>query len=58
MTRNKRFARASEIADQVEPRYRKGERSYSCGGHVAKLWQAAWDGANLALGGDVADGYA
>lgn len=42
------------IADRVEPRYRSGLRPYCCGGHVAKLWQAAWDGACTALGGDPA----
>ena len=47
--------RCTEIADQVEPRYRCGPRSYSCTGHVAKLWQAAWDGACVALGGNPDD---
>lgn len=47
--------RCTGIADRVEPRYRNGSRSYSCYGHVAKLWQAAWDGACVALGGDPLD---
>jgi hypothetical protein len=44
--------RCTLIADQVVPEYRGGERSYSCTGRVAKRWQAAWDGACVALGGD------
>ena len=47
--------RCTAIADQVEPRYRNGARSYSCCGQVAKLWQAAWDGACVALGGKPED---
>lgn len=48
------YAHATRIADQVEPRFRHGARSYGCGGHVAKLWGAAWEGACIALGGDPA----
>lgn len=44
--------RCTVIADRVEPRYRDPKRSYSCCGHVAKLWQSAWDGACVALGGN------
>lgn len=40
----------TKIADVVVPEYRDGKRSYSCTGRVAKRWQAAWDGACLALG--------
>ena len=37
------------IADQVIPEYRAVGKSYPCHGHVAKRWQAAYDGALLAL---------
>lgn len=47
--------RCTEIADQVVPEYRDGKRSYACHGHTAKRWQAAWDGACIALGGDPAE---
>lgn len=43
--------RCTEIADKVVPEYRDGKRSYSCGGHTAKRWQAAWDAASVALRG-------
>lgn len=43
-------ARCTQIADAVVPEYRAGKRSYSCTGRVAKRWQAAWDGACIALG--------
>jgi hypothetical protein len=43
-------ARCTQIADEVVPEYRGSERSYSCAGTVAKRWQAAWDGACVALG--------
>ncbi|AOR76559.1 hypothetical protein [Novosphingobium resinovorum] len=49
--------RCTEIADKVVPKYRnppKG-RSYSCSSHTAKLWQAAWDGACVALNGNPAE---
>lgn len=36
---------ALAIADRVVPAYRTRNRSYSCAGHVAKAWQAAYDGA-------------
>lgn len=45
--------RCSKIADQVVPEYRGG-KPRSCTGHYAKRWQAAWDGACVALGGDPA----
>ena len=45
--------RCAEIADQVVPEYRGG-KPRSCTGHYAKRWQAAWDGACVALGGDPA----
>lgn len=41
-------------ADRAVPEYRHGKRTYSCGGHVAKRWQAAWDAACWALGTDPA----
>ena len=47
--------RCTAIADQVVPRYRDGQRSYSCGGTVAQMWQATWDGACVALGGNPKD---
>ena len=43
-------ARCTQIADAVVPEYRDGKRSYSCTGRVAERWQAAWDGACIALG--------
>ena len=43
-------ARCTQIADEAVPEYRGGARSYSCTGVVAKRWQAAWDGACIALG--------
>jgi ribulose kinase len=45
-------ARCTQIADKVVPEYRGSERGYSCTGSVAKRWQAAWDGACVALGHD------
>lgn len=45
-------ARCTQIADEVVPEYRGGRSSYSCTGRVAKRWQAAWDGACVALGHD------
>lgn len=45
-------ARCCAIADQVEPRYRIRQRSYSCTGHVAKLWGAAYEGARVAIEAD------
>lgn len=42
----------TQIADAVVPEYRGGKKSYACTGLVAKRWQAAWDGACLALGHD------
>lgn len=41
------------IADRVVPEYFSG--SYSCGGVYAKRWQAAWDAACIALGGNPED---
>lgn len=53
MTRDPEFeARCTAIADCVVPKYRHGDRSYSCGGTIAKMWQAAWDGACAAYGRD------
>lgn len=48
-------SRCAEIADLVVPAYRDGKRSYSCGGHVAQRWGAAYEGAVLALGGRMED---
>jgi hypothetical protein len=45
--------RCAQIADTVVPSYRAGKKNYSCAGLVAKRWQAAWDGAWVALGGCV-----
>lgn len=47
---DKIVAHCTKIADEVVPEYRTGRRDYSCTGHVAKRWQAAWDGACIALG--------
>jgi hypothetical protein len=47
--------RCTQIADAVVPAYRCGKRGYSCTGRVAKQWQAAWDGACVALGRDPKD---
>ena len=41
--------RRLEIADQVVPAYRIGPRYYSCSGHIAKQWSAAYEGARIAL---------
>ena len=43
-------ARCTAIADAAVPKYRDG-KARSCTGHYARQWQAAWDGACLALGG-------
>lgn len=45
------------IADQVVPEYRlaPGHSAYSCTGQVARRWQAAWDAACLAQGGNPND---
>lgn len=37
--------RAVAIADRVVPAYRAAGARYSCTGHVAKMWNAAYDGA-------------
>lgn len=49
--------RYAAIADQVVPEYRGG-RLYSCTGHYAKRWGAAYDGARIAdtLARDAAHG--
>jgi hypothetical protein len=50
--------RCTEIADQVVPQYRDDNQrqpGYSCTGIYAKRWQAAWDAACIALGGDPAE---
>lgn len=39
---------ARRIADEIEPRYQTG--NYSCSGHVAKQWGAAYEGALRGLG--------
>lgn len=44
--------RCTQIADQVVPKCRTEGKSYCCTGVIAKRWQAAWDGACLALGYD------
>ena len=46
------------IADQVVPQYRNDNQrqpGYSCTGIYAKRWQAAWDAACIALGGNPQD---
>jgi hypothetical protein len=47
--------RCTAAADQVVARYRHGAREYSCSSNTAKLWQSAWDGACVALGGHPGD---
>jgi len=42
--------RLAAIADQVVPEYRAKGASYSCTGHVAHKWNAAYEGAARALG--------
>lgn len=42
-------ARCVAVADTLVPNYRNGSRAYSCAGHVAKMWQAAYDGAAAVL---------
>lgn len=42
--------RCTQIADRIVPEYRGGKKGYACTGVVAKRWQAAWDGACVALG--------
>lgn len=41
--------KACAIADRIVPAYRQGPRRYSCTGHVAKMWDAAFSGALAAL---------
>lgn len=48
-------ARATEIADQVVPRYRCQKPYPSCTGTIAHEWSAAWEAAYIALGGDAAE---
>ena len=48
-------ARCTQIADAVVPAYRTAGRALSCTGTIAKRWQAAWDGACLALAHDPQD---
>ncbi len=46
------------IADQAVPFYRSppnGRMPFSCTSHTANRWQAAWDGACIALGGNPQD---
>jgi hypothetical protein len=47
--------RCTQIADQAVPKYRNRRGNYTCTSHTAQRWQAAWDGACIALGGDPAD---
>lgn len=47
--------RCAQFADAIVPEYRHGNKAYGCGGTVAKRWQAAWDGACMALGHDPRD---
>jgi hypothetical protein len=42
--------RCTQFADAIVPEYKGENKSYSCTGSVAKRWQAAWDGACMALG--------
>lgn len=58
MTKQKLAARCVQIADTVVPQYRNEKRSYSCTGGMAKCWQAAYDGACIALGGNPGNGAA
>ena len=56
--KQQRAERCTEIADRVVPQYRDDNQrqpGYSCTSHTAKRWQAAWDGAMVALGGDPAE---
>ena len=46
--------RCTAIADTVVPAYRSGA-ARSCTGHYARQWQAAWDGACIAMGGKPED---
>jgi hypothetical protein len=41
--------KCTHVADSVVPKYRSGA-GYSCGGIMAKRWQAAWDAAWVVLG--------
>ena len=52
MTKRALDKRCVEIADTVVPQYRSDKRSYSCTGGMAKRWQAAFEGACIALGRD------
>lgn len=47
--------RCTQCADAIVPEYRHGNKAYGCTGTVAKRWQAAWDGACMALGHDPKD---
>jgi hypothetical protein len=47
--------RCSQFANVIVPEFKGGNKSYSCTGDVAKRWQAAWDGACMALGHDPRD---
>lgn len=42
-------ARCIAVADTVVPNYRNGKKAYSCTSQVARMWQAAYDGAAAAL---------
>lgn len=49
MSQSQIDARCVAIADTVVPNYRNGKRAYSCTSQVARMWQAAYDGAAAAL---------
>lgn len=42
------YEKYTEIADRVVPEYRDYRSNYSCTGHVAKRWEAAWNAACIA----------
>lgn len=45
-------SRAVQIADEIVPEYRAPGSTYSCTGHTAKRWSAAYSGALAALRGE------
>lgn len=47
--------RCTEIADQVVPEFRATPTGRGFQSHKATKWQAAWDAACIALGGDPAE---
>lgn len=46
-------ARLAAIADMVVPAYRAEGARYSCTGHIAHQWNAAYEGAARALGAEI-----